>query len=75
MKNMKNNKITKTNPETKLYDKTLKNTEMIFFSYLTDFSYFPLNFLSERCRTLSEYRSKIDLLKGGVDCFSFFFFN
>ena len=56
MKNMKNNKITKTNPETKLYDKTLKNTEMIFFSYLTDFIYFPLNFLFERCRTLSEYR-------------------
>ena len=70
MKNMKNNKITKTNPETKLYDKTLKNTEMIFFSYLTDFSYFPLNFLSERCRT--EYRSKIDLLKGGVGGSAFF---
>jgi hypothetical protein len=44
---------------------------MIFFSFLTDFSYFPLK---RNCRKLldSQNRSKIDLLKGGVDGVNYF---
>jgi hypothetical protein len=41
-------------------------------SYLTEFSYFPLNgFLSESCRTWSD-QVKMDLLKWGGNVFSHF---
>jgi hypothetical protein len=44
---------------------------MIFFSYLTDFSYFPLKIVSKSCWTVIN-RSKMTILKGGVDGFSYF---
>jgi hypothetical protein len=44
---------------------------MIFFSYLTDFSYFCTNEKSKSYRIWSE-RVKNDILKGGVDGFSYF---
>jgi hypothetical protein len=44
---------------------------MIFFGYSNDFSYFPLRIISQSCWTWSE-RSKMTILKGGVDGFSYF---
>jgi len=46
------------------------NSGMIFFSYLTDFSYFPLEKKSESCWTRSE-QVKMTILKEGVDGFSY----
>ena len=45
---------------------------MILFSYLTDFSYCPVNLFSESCWTRSEQAKKMTIFKGGVDCFSYF---
>jgi hypothetical protein len=44
---------------------------MILFSYLTDFSYFPLKLFSESCWTWSE-QVKNDHFDRGVDGFSYF---
>jgi len=48
------------------------NTGMIFFSYLTDFSYFCLNKKSKSCRTWSE-QVKNDLFERGCRWFQLFF--
>ena len=47
-------------------------TEMIFFSYLTDFSYFFLKFFITKVVGHDLNRSKMEGLKGGVDGFSYF---
>jgi len=45
---------------------------MIFFSYLIDFSYFPLKFLFPKVAGHSLNRSKMGVLKEGVDGLSHF---
>jgi hypothetical protein len=44
---------------------------MIFFSYLTDFSYFPLK-KNLKVTGHDVKRSKMEVLKGDVDGFSYF---
>jgi len=44
---------------------------MIFFSFLTDFSYFPLIFSPENCWTVRTGK-KMTILKGGLNGFSYF---
>ena len=43
------------------------STGMIFFSYLTDFSYFSLKVAGH-----GQQMSKMTIFKGGVDSFSYF---
>jgi hypothetical protein len=46
-------------------------TGIILFSYLTDFSYFTLKIVFRKLLD-SQNRSKMTILKGGVDGFIFF---
>jgi hypothetical protein len=43
-----------------------------FFSYLTDFGYFPLIIFFPKVAGHGQKRSKKDILKEGVDGFSYF---
>ena len=45
---------------------------MIFVSYLTDFSYFPLKIDFPKVAELGQNWSNLTILKGDVDSFSYF---